>query len=468
MSKPNFVLLLTDDQGSWAVPWHMPELVMPNLEAMAAESIVFENYYCASPVCSPARGSLITGRMPSAHGIHDWLIGGSHPGTYPDTYLEDITTLPQVLNSAGYICGLSGKWHLGHSQKAAPGFDYWYAHRYGGGHYYDAPIWENGEESSQPGYYTDAVRDHALEFLDSVDASNSFFLFAATTAPHHPWGQDEHPQELLGVYRNCDFPSVPRLPRHPWTQTRYDDFEDAFANPEESLRGYCASLTGVDRVLGSIREKLNDKGVADNTIIFYMADNGFSCGHHGVWGKGNGTYPLNFWENSVRVPFVMYVPEALREQYLGTRQPRMIDTHLSSASFFEMVCELADIVPPTDPLRLPSFALAAARGEDILPDSVVVYDEYGGGRMIRSERWKYVARFQGPTELYDMKLDPDENNNLSGNPSYSGIQAQLAQTLEEWFCAHETPRHSAFEQPVTGYGQIHPTWRRDEPRRYEG
>src|SRR5699024_6944433 len=114
--------------------------VTPTLDRLAAEGTYLERFFCASPVCSPARASLLTGRMPSAHGVHDWLRleGVDRPH---GTYLDGIPTLAGELNGAGYRCAMVGKWHVGYSHDPAPGYDYWYTHRLGGGSYFDAPIW---------------------------------------------------------------------------------------------------------------------------------------------------------------------------------------------------------------------------------------------------------------------------------------------------------------------------------------
>lgn len=464
MTRPNIVFLLTDDQGPWAVPWLMPELQMPNLASMAQRGTTFNNFYCASPVCSPARASLLTGRMPSGHGIHDWLIGERHPQAHPDEYLEDVTTLPAVLAGAGYTCALAGKWHVGDSRRPAAGYTSWYAHRYGGGPYYDAPIWsENGEATTEPEYFTTAVSRQAVDFIRSYNNDAPFFLHICTTAPHDPWDENNHPDDLLDLYTDCEFPSVPRPERHPWTTPRKTDFEEAFNDPQTSLKGYCASLTGVDRLLGEVRQALAEKGLEENTVLIYMADNGFSCGHHGVWGKGNGTYPLNFWENSVRVPLVIEIPPALADQI---NLPDEVDDHVSALSFFPTVCDIAGVTAPADPRRVGQSLVA--QGQYRQPDApVAVYDEYGGGRMIRYQQWKYITRYEGPTELYDLKQDPNEETNLAGQPDYAAIETQLHERLQTWFATVTTPQHDAWEQPVRGFGQIHPNWRSRGEAAYE-
>lgn len=464
--RPNIVVLLTDDQGPWAVPWKMSELQMPRLQELAERSYVFDQMHCPSPVCSPARASILTGRMPSAHGVHDWLTGTRHPHAQPDIYADEFITLGQVLGEAGYRCGLSGKWHVGDARYPAQGFEYWYAHRFGGGPYYGAPVWNEGEEAEEPDYYTYAVGHHALEFLDQYareGCEEPFFLYMCTTAPHDPWGSDQHPDELLNLYEGEEFPSVPRLDPHPWAQARMWQFGESFADPEASLRGYCASLTGVDRILGWVLDDLEKRGLSDNTMIVYLADNGFSCGHHGIWGKGNGTFPLNFWDNSVKVPFVMYVPEQWRELLgcapevaCGTQSP--VRNLVSSARFFETICEMAGVCPPEDHVRVEGSLLEPLRGQ-VDDDRVVVFDEYGGGRMIRRGTWKYVVRHDGPSELYDLSTDPDELENLAENGLYGEMCSELEEELTQWFSSHETLQMRGFECPVTGLGQVKPLWR---------
>jgi choline-sulfatase len=113
---PNFVVIVSDDQGPWALGCAgNDELLTPAIDLLAEEGSRLERFFCASPVCSPARASLLTGRMPSAHGVHDWIRGEAY-GLADEggvSYLEGLTTTPQVLSEAGWVCGFTGKWHLG-------------------------------------------------------------------------------------------------------------------------------------------------------------------------------------------------------------------------------------------------------------------------------------------------------------------------------------------------------------------
>ena len=136
------------------------EIITPNLDKLAAEGMRFENFFCASPVCSPARASLLTGRIPSQHGVHDW-IRDDNKKQEDIEYLAGQTAYTDILAQEGYVCGLSGKWHLGKSSVPQKSFTHWFAHKSGGGPYYGAPFYREGRLVYEPGYVTDVITDDA-------------------------------------------------------------------------------------------------------------------------------------------------------------------------------------------------------------------------------------------------------------------------------------------------------------------
>ncbi|MDO5661707.1 MAG: sulfatase-like hydrolase/transferase [Brachybacterium sp.] len=457
------LLVVTDDQGAWALGHQTPELHTPMLDRLAAEGTSLQRFFCASPVCSPARASLMTGRLPSAHGVHDWLRPeGVEMPQPPGSYLEGIPTIAEVLQDAGYRCGLIGKWHVGHSHPPAAGYDYWYTHRSGGGPYFGAPIWafddQKGRtstdaiEASEPRYFSDAIGDQALDFLRRGDCDDMpFFLHLTPTAPHDPWTGGNHPDELLSLYEHTDFPSVPNGAPHPWFDQ--EAFRGALEDRHAHLAGYAAAVTGVDRMLARVLDHLRDSAQLENTIVLFTSDNGFSCGHHGIWGKGNGTWPLNFWEHSIRVPFIARGP--------GIAPGRVREEPVSATSLFSTVMELTGTTAPTDPLRAGESVAPLLRetedsGRNHTADDespVVVLDEYGGNRMIRTRRWKYVSRLNGPTELYDLDADPGEQLDLSAAPENADVRAHLHEVLLETFARYGEKGLDGWELPVTGRGQ---------------
>ena len=186
-TRPNILFILSDDQGAWAMRCAgNEEMVTPNLDRLSATGIRFDNFFCASPVCSPARASILTGRIPSQHGVQDFLRAGNAsflPGDGLEIdYIAGQPTYIELLAESGYECGLSGKWHIGHAALQRAGFSYWNVHAAGGGHYYEAPMILNGEHYQPEEYVTDVITDNALEFLNAQVGSDT--PFSAECALH--------------------------------------------------------------------------------------------------------------------------------------------------------------------------------------------------------------------------------------------------------------------------------------------
>ena len=446
MKQPNIVFLLSDDQGFWSLGCAgNKEIITPNIDRLAEEGMMFDHFFCASPVCSPARASLLTGCIPSQHGIHDWLRDDDERQAAIE-YLAGQYSYTKALCAAGYDCALSGKWHMGASAVPQQGFSHWYCHKSGGGPYYGAPIYKDGELIREERYVTDAITDDALEYLDSRQGQeNPFLLYVGYTAPHAPWLHN-HPKEYTDLYEDCPFESVPHLPRHPDSIYLTDEVaQDERAN----LIGYYAAVTAMDANIGRILDRLDQLGMTEDTLVVFTADNGFSCGHHGFWGKGNATFPLNMFEESVKVPFI-------------ARQPGRIpagvvcDALVSAYDFMPTLLDYVQ-VPWADSVPRPGASFAAAlegKGFD-QHDEVVVMDEYGPNRMIRGRRFKYITRYPyGPEELYDLQEDPGELHNLMKDPDWQGLGAEMKFRLEEWFARYVNPAIDAAREPVFGSGQI--------------
>lgn len=423
---------------------------------------MFENFFCVSPVCSPARASILTGRIPSYHGIHDWIAEGcindrdgrfsddGHPDKAID-YLKGIKTYPEVLADNGYRCGLTGKWHLGDHQLPKPGFHDWYCHSFGGGEYYNAPMIRDGEIRREKRYITDAITDEGIDFIESAQSQRRpFYLSVHYTAPHAPWNRENHPRSSFDSYYHGDFGSVPDEDIHPWQVAQLGG---AVGERQEALAGYFSAIEEMDRNVGRLIDCLRENAIEENTLVVFTSDNGMNMGHHGIWGKGNATYPLNMYDSSVKVPFIMCGPGCIHQP-----QPNR-----SLLSHYDIYPTLLDIlsIPNPDEEQLPgnSFRDILAGKPMDKSQSVVVFDEYGGTRMIRTTEHKLIERRDGEqNEFYDLRNDPDERINLleSGCPDDRVVEllAAMSREMDGWFRAYSRPGFSGREKPVTGLGQL--------------
>ncbi|NQT89049.1 sulfatase-like hydrolase/transferase, partial [bacterium] len=393
---------------------------------------LYRNFFVATPVCSPSRATFLTGRIPSQHGVHEWISQGN---CAPDSveYLRDEVAVTDVLAAHGYTCGISGKWHLGASETPQHGFDFWYVHQKGGGQYNDAPMVRDGQCIDEPGYVTDVITDEALGFLDR-HCNDLFYLGVHYTAPHSPW--TGHPQDVVDSYDDCAFDSCPQEPAHPWAGGLASCLGD-----REMLKGYFAAVTAMDNNIGRILDRLDALGLAENTLVVFTSDNGFSCGHHGFWGKGNGTNPRNMYENSIKVPHVMRHPGCVPAG-------RVVDAMVSAYDFMPTLLDYLGLPIPTTQ-NLPGRSVAPLwRGESSDGnDRVVIYDEYGPVRMIRTRDWKYTQRYpDGPNELYDLVHDPDERHNLIDNPAQQARIADLRAQMDAWFAKYVIPEKDGLNE----------------------
>lgn len=500
-NRPNIVMVLTDDQGCWSLgSYGNKEVITPNIDKLAKNGMKFDNFYCTSPVCSPARASIMTGKMPSQHGVLDWLGGGAvnkeefkdikinykksliylteqpenvdllsdddeitfeHTESYQRymnfekgdiDFLENQKTFAEILKDKGYKCGLSGKWHLGTARHAHAGFDFWEPIVKGGTNYMLSTIFKNGKVEVKNSYVTDLITNEALNFISQNKTDETFFLSVNYTAPHDPWIKEEQPKEILDLYENCKFESYPNEEPNP-TQVAKRTRPKNDQQLNDFRQVYYTCITAMDIGVGKIVDQLEKDGKMDNTIIIFTSDNGMNMGHHGIWGKGNGTFPVNMFETSVKVPFIIYGKGV-------TNTTKDCKTLVSHYDLFPTILEIAGLPPEeisehTKGLPGTSICPLLDGSNESIREEVVVYDEYGPTRMVRTETHKLIYRTPfGPHELYDLVNDPDERKNLIDNPEYQNIKHELYQKLSDWFYKYTTDKYDGRKFPVDGDGQM--------------
>ena len=458
--KPNVLFILSDDQGPWAMnsagTW---ELKTPNLDRLAVTGVRFENFFCASPVCSPARASILTGQMPSQHGVQDFLRRGNSAELPQDgeriQYLEGRQTYVQILRDSGYDCGLSGKWHVGDSVVPQAGFEFWDVHHAGSGNYFNPPMFKDGESYYADGYVSDVFTENAIEYLSSQIASERpFCMNVHYTAPHAPWGREQHPEDLYEQYRNnCEFESVSWDPVHPNHLAKEGSSGSVALDGEDRkdlLSGYFAAITAMDSNIGRLIDWLEANDLRESTLIIFTSDNGMNMGHHGIWGKGNGTYPPNMFDTSVKVPTLLSMPGRVPTGEVSSDL-------LSHYDLMPTILEFAGVSPSEKLEDRPgaSFVSSVTGQPRQTPKPVVVHDEYGQTRMIRTDSKKYVHRYpSGPNEFWDLDNDPEETVNQIDNPVFSEEISKLRSQLEKWFKLYTEPDRDGSRQNGKGRGQV--------------
>jgi len=424
----NVVKFMTDDHGAWALgAYGCTEMRTPNLDALAAAGARFDRAYACTPVCSPSRLTYMTGRLPSTHGVQDWLMPPDSFGAGSRHWLRGHTTYAEVLASAGYTLGMCGKWHMGRDEEAQFGFSYWASVPGGGGSYKDPEFVKNGTRSRIPGFKTDIVGDCALEFLERQRGkSQPFYLLVPFYAPHTPY--DFQPEEYRTPYARSGFSCFPRTEMHRSQNKGLASHHDNI----ESMRSYSALVTAADANVGRVLRRLEEMGVRGDTLVIFTADQGYNTGHHGVWGKGNGTWPFNMYEESVRVPLIWNHPGRIRAGQL-------VRPLVSSYDFFPSILEYLGVRAKPDARRVgASYAGLLLGGPP--PPRGRLYFEYSYVRAVRTENLKLIVRTkEWPGEFYDLEVDPGETANLINHPARQEQIASLRADLERFFAGAGAP-----------------------------
>ena len=449
--KPNIILIITDNQSPWTLGCYGNEdILTPNVNRLAGEGVRFTNAFCPNPVCSPNRATLLTGLMPSQHGVHNWL-GGEKPdaqmGSHAYCTIREFTALPQVLADAGYDCGMSGKWHLGDSLHPQLGFDYWFAKPKGHtrSFYGSEAIW-NGNVYPESRYYLDAITDHAVDFL-RLPRKGPFLLYVGYNAPY---GLDDdmrvgHRNRHTAYYAHKELRCFPREDAHPWLKQN----RDCIGN-QTAMRSYACAISGVDDGVGAILNALAELELEQDTLVVFTADHGLCAGHHGMWGMGDHSWPPHMFQENLRVPLIFRHPGAI----LAGRTIAAMTCHYD---FFPSMVSYLDLDQQTvASVSLPGRSYADAllgRGLDGGPS--MTFHEYENTRAVQTPQWKLVLRHpDGPDELYDQARDPQERRNLFHESQHADTRARLTAELCRFFKEHTDPQYDLWQEGRSKAGRI--------------
>jgi len=424
--KPNIVFLLTDDQR-WDTMGCTgnPIVQTPNMDAMANDGVRFTDCFVTTSICASSRASIFTGQWTSRHGIKGFATHFT-PEALEQTY-------PMLLRGSGYRTGFIGKYGVG-SKKDLPidKYDYWQGFP-GQGKY------ENKDENGNYKHLTQIMGEQAIEFLQGCSKDQPFCLSVSFKAPHV---QDSDPRQFIydrayaDLYKDVTIPTPetadPRyfeaLPEFLRTSEARRRWEIRFSTPEkfqESVKGYYRLIYGVDVVIGKIRKQLAQLGLADNTVLILIGDNGFYLGDFGLAGKW---FPH---EKSIRVPLVVFDPRAIRKLRGRTAAQTVLNVDIAPT-----ILELAGVDVPE---QMQGRSLAPLlNGKRPRWRSEFFYEHPFEHKTIartvglRTERYKY-ARYvdYDYEELYDLKNNPQETINLAKDEKYQKTLKALREHCDE-------------------------------------
>jgi len=409
--RPNIVFILTDDQRYDAMscaghPW----LKAPNMDRLAEEGVLFKNAFVTTSLCSPSRASFLTGCYAHTHEV--FMNNGRDPNS-------SIPTFPQLLRKAGYRTAFIGKWHMARTNSPRPGFDHWVSFS-GQGRYDKNKLNVDGKTVQSDVYITDELTNYAVRFLKRK-RGRPFMLYLSHKAVHGPFKPAERHENL---YSDIEIKSQHNLNDNLTTKPEWGRKMDK--DWKSQIRDYMRSLAAVDESLGRVLETLQAENLLDDTVIVFAGDNGYFHGEHGgMWDKRAA------YEPSIRIPLLVRYPPIAKA---GTTCGEMV-LNIDLAPTF---LELAGLsVPGTIQGQSWLGVLKGRPGrESFLYEYFQEVDrKYKRPTVlaVRTKWWKYVTyplADKLTDELYDMKNDPEELNNLIGNAGRADVVEQMKKELE--------------------------------------
>lgn len=442
-AKPNIIFILADDHGQQAIGCYGSKLIKtPGIDRLAKEGMRFTHCFNVNSLCAPSRAALITGKYNAQNGV--LRIG--------DRLDEKQATFPMLLQKAGYQTAIIGKWHL---ESEPQGFDY-YKVLPGQGKYFDCPMKEKGEPwisgniggVVEKGFISDVITDQSIEWLNKNKGEKPLFLMIHHKAPHTP---HEYPQRYASLFKDHDLP----LP---------DTFEDDFVGKNSGLasgkagfsrldhiypdhfmekipttmppdqykywsyqtffKGYLRLVSSLDENISRLLDYLDQSGLAQNTLVVYTSDNGFFVGEHGLFNK------MWMYEESMKLPLIIRYPGHVKAGSVNNNLVSILD-------FAPTFAELANAEIPAELQGLSIVPFLKGKKTKRWRDGIYYhyYDQFEVPEQegIRTEAYKLIKFDPGKDhsfgELYDLKSDPNEMNNLYLDPSKQSIRNNLEKEL---------------------------------------
>lgn len=449
MSQPNVVLILTDNQQAETLGCYgNAEVHTPNLDRLAAQGMRFDRAFCPNGFCSPCRASVLTGLLPSQHGVHSW-IDDRNRQAWPAGWhaLAGHRTLPERLAEHGYTTGLFGKYHLGETATPGPGWHDWVTMEHGHVRsFYQNRMTDNGRHFDHTGHSVDFFCERATRFIR--DADRPFFAYLPLPSPYGHWPATNSGQRnrFSHLYDDSPIATIPRNPISRVAVDNYDrvksqsggglDFSMLMRAPNHlpTYRDYYSQISLIDDAIAQVLDACDDKG---DTLVVFSADHGLSLGHHGFWGHGASTWPSNLHRAAHSVPLIIRRSGAIASG-------RTSDRCVSNLDLFATVLDSVGLEPDASAPSRSLAPLLAGAEEPGHWGADEVYAEQEETRVIRTDHWCYFRRFSGGDvpigdALFDTTADPQETHNLVGDPDHRDTAEHLAARIDAYFDTHARP-----------------------------
>lgn len=436
--KPNIIFMIADDQRYDTIhALGNAEIQTPTLDSLCEQGVAFQNTYITGgltpAVCVPGRACINTG----AHTLD--ASQGKQLNRWPDlmTINDKMAILPQTMRQAGYYTFASGKWHNDRSS-FIKSFDDGAKIFFGGmSDHMHVPVYDFDPSGAYPKekkyigeqFSTDMFTEAATSFIKEYRKEQPFFMYLAFTSPHDP---RTAPQQYADLYKAEEM-VLPEnfMERHPFDNgemnVRDEQLEPWPRHPDsvrQHIADYYAMVTHMDDRIGIILDALKETGQLENTIIVYTADHGLALGQHGLMGK------QNLYDHSIRIPLIMKGP--------GVPQGKQFDALTCQYDIFPTLCELAG-VPVPDTVQGESLVPLMNEQREHVHDSLfAVYKDLQ--RMVCDGELKLI-RYYRPEEhnygtdrvqLFHLKEDPWEMNDLSEDTDYNEQLQHMAAVLSAW------------------------------------
>lgn len=481
--KPNIILIVSDNQSSSLIgAYGNEDIKTPNIDRLAEQGAIFTNAFAASGVCSPTRATLLTGLLPSQTGVHNALpsdFSQESQGNW--SAIQEFRNIPQTLSRSGYKTALIGKYHLGSHARSQLGFDYWLT--FTSGHtksFYNVEVVDNGEQYRVAEHLTDFWTKKAVDYINNQSLETPFFLMLAYNGPYMlPPTVIQPPSTRHKSWYSEHPPKLPQLPIHPYLENwargeppnsgMLNDSTHAWAairslNNRTAIINTASETTMVDDGVGEVLKALQNRQIADNTLVIYTSDQGSAWGQHGLWGNSSWAYPFPVYDAHLKVPLIFYHPNRVKK---GVKSTAIINQ-------FDLFPTILDYIGHSD-IRIkntPGKSFVPLLDEESVNWDNTAFFEFITARGIRTDQWKYIKRFpDGPDELYEIVVDPEENNNLIRNDKLKPVVAQMKHRLSNFFNKYSDPKYdlwhggSAKARLIEDYGKNHifaerfPNWK---------